>query len=270
MIIFKIRKYIYNKKIHIISTCLIMLLIFIFFPDVISSENPEIVGLEYDYFIATEEITEKTLIPMQQFTDRTGLSIDRFAEDYFILRLEGRHMLVISGEKKVRSNDEVYEVETAPVKVNDDILIPLKLAKSFLENDALDLLDKNEIKDTEERSGMQLVLSPETREISRDDSFEVEVKLKNLTEKTASFTFKTGQKFELELLDDEGSVVFKWSRSKIFTQVIEKIELEPGEVRSWKAWVITIGLRSGKYRLEGWLTDQRESLTAEPVEIKIK
>jgi len=32
------------------------------------------------------------------------------------------------------------------------------------------------------------------------DSFEVEVQLKNFTERIASFTFNTGQKFELELL----------------------------------------------------------------------
>ena len=267
-------KYIYSKRFLIILTSLIMFFVFIFFPAGTNAENPEIAGVEYGFSIATEEITDKTLIPMRQFTDRTDLRIDRFAEDYFIFHLEDRHMLIRSGEKEVRSEDEKYELEAAPIKVNDDILIPFKLAKIFLEDDDFaaleELFETDKKNDVEERRGMHLVLVPETRKVSRGDSFEVEVKLKNFTERTASFTFNTGQKFELELLDEGGSVVFKWSRGKMFTQAIERIELEAGEVVSWSARVNTSGLKSGIYSLEGWLTDQRKSLTAKPVEIEIK
>ncbi len=270
MLILEISKNIYKKRFLIISTSFIMIFIFIFFPVLINSENLEIAGVEYDFFIATEEITEETLIPMRQFAEKTGLQINSFAENYFIFRLEDRHMLVISGEKEVRTGDDVYESEVAPLKVNDDILISYRLAKSFLEDDVLDMIEANKINDDKERTGMHFTLSPETKEISRGDSFEVKVELKNFTDRTASFTFNTGQKFELELLDEDDSVVFKWSRGQMFTQAIERIELEPGEVKNWTARVNTSGLRSGSYRLKGWLTDQRKSLTADPVEIEIK
>ncbi len=265
-----ITRTIYQKKFLIISTSFIMLFILMFFPVLISSENPEIAGVEYDFCVTTEEISEETLIPMRQFTDKTDLQINRFAENYFIFRLKDKHMLVISGEKEIRADSEVYDVDTAPVKVNDDILIPYNLAKSFLEDGILENIEVGEINEKEERTGLHLILSPEAKEISRGDSFEVKVELRNFTDRKASFTFNTGQKFELELVDDEGSVVFKWSRGQMFTQAIQRIELEPGEIKTWTARINTSGLRSESYRLEGWLTDQRKSLTAEPVEIEIK
>jgi len=267
-------KYFYSKRFLIISTSLILFIAFSLFPAVAMGETSEIAGVEYDFSIATDEITDNTLIPMQQFTADTELKINRFAEDYYIFSLEDRQMLIKSGEKEIRAEEKRYELEAAPLKVNDDILIPFKLAKTFLEDDDLaaleDMFETDQINDDEERRGMHLVLAPETRKVSRGDSFEVEVKLKNFTERTASFTFNTGQKFELELLDEEDSVVFKWSRGKMFTQAIERIEVEAGEIKSWSARVNTSGLKSGSYSLEGWLTDQRKSLTAEPVEIEIK
>jgi len=262
-----------NKLNKFIVAGIVLISIIFLFSQMVSAENHEIAGIKFEFNILTEDITAETLIPMHQFMEKTDLTINRFADNYFIFQLDDRHMLIIPGEKEVRIGREKYELNTAPLKINDDILIPYSLAENFLLGEDLVKRDNNDVEDeinNEIKTGLHLVLMPETKTVKKNDEFEVKIKLINYTSSSRSFTFNTGQKYELQLLDKDDSVVFVWSRGKAFIQAIQTLEVEAGEKEKWTAKINTSGIEAGKYQLKGWLTDRKRSLTADSVEILIE
>ena len=67
-------------------------------------------------------------------------------------------------------------------------------------------------------------------------------------------SFSSGQIYDLEISDGNGSMVFLWSRGKVFPQVISELEIE-----DQKEYVVTVPLPklpSGGYVIKGWFTSE--------------
>lgn len=89
----------------------------------------------------------------------------------------------------------------------------------------------------------------------------VTFKVKNQTERTEVLTFPSGQKFDFIVYDKEGNKVFQWSDEKSFIQMIQTVELKPGEELTF---VEPTGLPPGDYKIEAWLTAEgKEDVRAE-------
>ncbi|MTH53273.1 hypothetical protein GKZ89_07585 [Bacillus mangrovi] len=76
-------------------------------------------------------------------------------------------------------------------------------------------------------------------------------------------TFPTGQTFELIILDEDGNEVYKYSKGKMFTQAIRKMEFERGEEKVFQErWKYTEDTKPGEYRVLAELTGS-SNLSAE-------
>src|SRR5438067_10769757 len=63
----------------------------------------------------------------------------------------------------------------------------------------------------------------------------VALHVRNNDTQPIAFTFNTGQRFDLELLDEQGTVVTKWSLGKEFNQMVETIPLQPHSTLTFDA-----------------------------------
>ena len=130
--------------------------------------------------------------------------------------------------------------------------------------------DEEEAELEDDDKGVSFILEVENTKVSSGDSIDAKLKLKNNTENTHAFSFRTGQKFDLELLDEDGESVYKWSRGQVFTQAEEILKLESGEKETWSASIRTAELRRGEYTLNGWLTDAGKSLQTESLSVTVE
>jgi hypothetical protein len=82
--------------------------------------------------------------------------------------------------------------------------------------------------------------------------------LRNSQPGPISLTFNSGQLYDLELRNEAGDVVFRWSNGRLFSQIVQTIAFQPGETN----YVIETALAdrtgkplpAGKYIAQGWLT----------------
>ena len=68
----------------------------------------------------------------------------------------------------------------------------------------------------------------------------------------AVLEFSTGQIYDLEIRDDNGNVVYLWSRGKTFAQIITELEIH--QEQSYIVNAELAKLRPGKYVAQGWFT----------------
>jgi hypothetical protein len=61
---------------------------------------------------------------------------------------------------------------------------------------------------------------------------DVELKITNRSKSQMSFTFLTTQRFDIELLDQTGTVVTRWSQGRVFGQIVLTEQLAPKS--SWE------------------------------------
>ena len=76
--------------------------------------------------------------------------------------------------------------------------------------------------------------------------------LRNSTIDPVTLTFPTGQIYDLEIRDDQGNVVFLWSKGRIFPQLVSTVDIQDE-----KDYIITApvgNLAAGKYVVQAWFT----------------
>ena len=251
-------------KKYLLPVLLFGLIALIFFSGEMIAQTEETQDFEYDFNIHTEEVTSQTLLPMQQFREE-GLQIIRVDEKRIALMYENNVLLVNTEKKEAILNGESEELSRKPQLINNDLLIPFNLAREFLTP------AEEEDEKVEERSEERMFVAPEYTEVPADaEELEVSIILSNPTDRAQRYTFNSGQKFDLELIDQNGRTVYHWSRGQMFTQAIEHLTLEPGEKEEWQVKIPVEGLSSGEYTLEAYLTDRERSQRAEEVKITIE
>ncbi|MEO7719204.1 MAG: BsuPI-related putative proteinase inhibitor [Capsulimonas sp.] len=82
----------------------------------------------------------------------------------------------------------------------------------------------------------------------------------NRTGSPVEYDFNNGQKYDFELRDPKGVVVWEWSRGLSFTQSTDKLVLKPGDSATykgqWNGMVDGKPAPPGRYTLTGRLTTQ--------------
>ena len=91
----------------------------------------------------------------------------------------------------------------------------------------------------------------------------------------ATFTFPTGQRYELAVRQ-RGREVWRWSNDRAFTQVVSALSLTPGETLTFRdVWPgvnnNNVPVPPGTYTMAGWLTSPGHAgVTESSVEIRIR
>jgi hypothetical protein len=65
-------------------------------------------------------------------------------------------------------------------------------------------------------------------------------------------SFSSGQMYDLEIRDGNGTVVYLWSRGKVFPQVISELEIE--DQKEFVLSVPLVKLPRGNYIVQAWFT----------------
>lgn len=80
--------------------------------------------------------------------------------------------------------------------------------------------------------------------------------LRNTSEAPVKLTLPSSQVYDFAIRDEKGGTVYAWSEGRVFNQVVQDLEVGPGE----RNWVLTIPLSldgkvldAGKYVAEAWL-----------------
>lgn len=90
-------------------------------------------------------------------------------------------------------------------------------------------------------------LSFELKEISENGSKTFDFIIENVTEEIVTLSFGTSQRYDYEIFNQENIQVYHYSEGKSFLQVLEDIQLEPGQHLNYE---ITIpSLEAGEYTL---------------------
>ncbi|WP_223669641.1 BsuPI-related putative proteinase inhibitor [Kangiella shandongensis] len=89
----------------------------------------------------------------------------------------------------------------------------------------------------------------------QQSTVEAYITLRNHSERTVSLDFRSGQTFDIYLYDEHDQLVQQWSRDRMFTQALQTIDIQPGEVKRFGDEVELIDqngkpLDIGTYRLK--------------------
>ncbi|MRX73484.1 hypothetical protein GJU40_15175 [Bacillus lacus] len=74
-------------------------------------------------------------------------------------------------------------------------------------------------------------LSVDAREDSEQVRFAID--LLNQTEEEVTFEFRSGMRYEIRVLNEDGKEVYRYSKGRMFTQAIEYVTLGPGESETY-------------------------------------
>lgn len=94
---------------------------------------------------------------------------------------------------------------------------------------------------------------------SEKDEATFKISLKNTSDHSVKVTIPSGQKYEIVVTDTNGKEVYRYSIDKMFIQMIEEMELKPGEEKVWEEpWDYTSNdgtrLAPGEYKATILLT----------------
>ena len=249
-----------------------------------NDENIDYERYDLSFEIYTEDVGPETMIPVRQFEAR-GMNYYKIDDSTVVMAWEESIFYVDIDSGHINVSGETLEVENIPLMVNDDLLISFELFEKFVEKTGLkmdDIIDfddglvtTNDLEELDDIRDREVVLMvvPERNEIIVEEfgnELDVKVILANNTGEVQNFTFSSGQSYDLKLVDDNGDMVYHWSRNKMFIQAIQQLELEPGENKIWETTINLNNLGPGVYDLEGWLTSRGRRINSNAQKLVIK
>ncbi|WP_419937202.1 BsuPI-related putative proteinase inhibitor [Candidatus Palauibacter sp.] len=109
--------------------------------------------------------------------------------------------------------------------------------------------------DGDGESGHELRLSLSTGDESPRAATPIVLELAGVNEGQAALIldFPDGQRYDFEVISEDGAVVWRWAEGRFFAQVLGRETLEPGASLNWTA-TIEAGLPAGVYRVLATLT----------------
>lgn len=159
--------------------------------------------------------------------------------------------------------DELFIAEKTPISASETILLDAGIAGMFLEEAGLiTRIKENSIqKEIESKNSGDKDMELEILIEKESEYLKVYILLENKTERNRQLTFKTGQKYEIEIYEkrngNKADKIYKWSRGQMFTQAIEEISLEPEEKKEWQVNIPFAQLNSNQdYIIKAWITDR--------------
>jgi LysM repeat protein len=83
--------------------------------------------------------------------------------------------------------------------------------------------------------GLRYVLATDRRRYRRGEPVNITLFKTNISSRPITLFYTTGQRFEFEAVRTDGTVVWRWSRGRQFTQATATVTLQPGESQVFTA-----------------------------------
>lgn len=85
-----------------------------------------------------------------------------------------------------------------------------------------------------ERRGVELVLSVDKEVYAAGEPLQMELLVRNPGPAAVTFQFTDSQRYDFAVYNERGTLVWYWSRDKVFAQVLGSLTLAPGEERRYR------------------------------------
>lgn len=102
------------------------------------------------------------------------------------------------------------------------------------------------------QGGMGVSLTVAPAQVASGDTLEITLAVENESADTVSLEFRTSQRYDFLIMDEGGSVVWRWGAGRGFAQVLGSEVLAPGQVLSYSERY-EIQLLPGRYTVTGVL-----------------
>jgi hypothetical protein len=105
-----------------------------------------------------------------------------------------------------------------------------------------------------------------TPESASGGTFSLTLVVRNLSGKPFSWTSPSGQTYEFLAFDKAGNEVWRWSKGRVFIQIVTQITINPGDSKVYKVAWNTGGTAAGLYAIQGYflgLPSLRPSVSVE-------
>ncbi|MFS0593880.1 BsuPI-related putative proteinase inhibitor [Cytobacillus horneckiae] len=70
--------------------------------------------------------------------------------------------------------------------------------------------------------------------VANADELKIDLEIENLSNDPVTLQFSSSQKYEIIIEDENGNRVYTFSEGKAFLQVLQNLELQPGESKQWQ------------------------------------
>ncbi len=98
---------------------------------------------------------------------------------------------------------------------------------------------------------ISLTTTPETISLASTRRLAVEIILTNNGKETVSLQFPTSQRIEIQILDESGGIITRWSDDRAFAQMLGHVAINPGERVTYQETISLRDLKPGSnYTLE--------------------
>ncbi|MFW6025765.1 MAG: BsuPI-related putative proteinase inhibitor [Candidatus Woesearchaeota archaeon] len=222
---------------------------------------------DFDFEIKPEEITEDSYLPFEELRDEINIRKINLSEDRYLLNYDNDYFIVEVNSNVIESYSENLYLNNNILEVNDHLLLPVEFLTDVL---GLDLEDDSEFKRPKPIVNNRLDLKLNVEENKVKNIVRVDLLLKNKSDNEKVLKFNNGQIYDFIIRDRYGSIVYKWSRGKYFSQAFREIELDEDESIMYDQALKINELKSGLYYLQGEIKSNNYDLTTKEIKLIIE
>ncbi|MGM0445702.1 MAG: BsuPI-related putative proteinase inhibitor [Bacillota bacterium] len=196
---------------------------------------------QINFNIEPEEIENETLIPIEQFKNMEEFFMQAIGEDKFLIIYETGYYIFSLDSNEVKSDKGNLNICCKPIKINDHVLVPFNLIEIIFGED-ISKADENE-----EKINLKLNLNQE--HLDENTTLIVEIEIYNNTNESIKLDFKTSQKYNIIIKNQENEIIYNWEKDKMFTQAFTNNLIESNNSIKFKEEIDISNFRDGKYKL---------------------
>jgi len=247
------------------SYLMLVLIIFVLiFQSPVSASQFFIDNQKIEFDITPNQISNNVYLPFDQLQEKFDMELEKLANDRFIIFYNDNFFLVSMEKTLVKTNKGNYNMEKAPLYINDHLLLPVEFLREFLN---LQIRSKNMIiPDKHEAEEVKANIYIEKNNVDKDENLNLVIEIMNPQDHDITLKFNTSQRYEILIKNRYGSVIYTWSKKKIFAQVFTEVNIDAKNSVYFEEKIGMSQFQEGTYYIEAIIrgenieikTDQRK------------
>ncbi|MGM0410927.1 MAG: BsuPI-related putative proteinase inhibitor [Bacillota bacterium] len=222
---------------------------------------------DFDFEIKPEKITEDSYLPFEELRDEINIRKMNLSKDKYLLNYDNDYFILKVNNNVIECYSENIYLDNNILEINDHLLLPVEFLTDVL---GLNLEDDSDFKRPKPIIKNRLDTKLYVEENRVKNIVRVHLLLKNNSNNEKVLKFSNGQIYDFIIRDRYGSVVYKWSRGKYFSQAFREIELDEDESIMYDQVLKINDLKSGLYYLQGEIKSNNYDLTTKEIKLIVE
>ncbi len=251
------------------SYLMLVLIIFVLiFQSPVSASQFFIDDQKIEFDITPDQISNDIYLPFDQLQEKFNMELEKLANDRFIIFYNGNFFLVSMEKTLVKTNKGNYNMEKAPLYINNHILLPVEFLREFLN---LQIRSRNMIiPDKNEAEEVKANIYIEKNNIDKNEKLNLVIEIMNPQDHDITLKFNTSQRYEILIKNRYGSVVYTWSKKKIFAQVFTEVDIDAKNSVYFEEKIDMFQFQEGTYYIEAIIKGENIELKTDQKRFKVE